>query len=472
MRIARRNPIRRCLDDTSGAAAVLVALMMIPLLGAMGIAVDTSLAYMAESRLSKSLDAAALAAGRSADTDEAAEIATNYFNANFPNASDSVELGDLSFSYDPDTRQVTMETSATVRTYFSQLMGVDSITVRARSVVERGISGMELALVLDITGSMRGSKFTSMQSAALELTKALYGDETEIENLYISVVPYVASVNVGASHSAWLNPADAAITDPSLWEDDPVGWKGCVEARDYPYDTDDTPPSDEPFTSYIYPLTTSDSNDNNYPPVLGEHANSNNARGPNLGCGAPITPLTNSRTKVDAALNAMQAWARGGTTGNLGLSWGWRTISPRWRGLWGGDTPADFPLDYDEPLMNKAVVILTDGRNQFYDHSSVDPPNSDYTAYGRIEDKLGTTSLNTGRGILDDRMAETCAAMKAEGIEIYTITFGSGVDSTAQTLFQNCATAVSMYYHAPTNSELSNIFKTIAGELARLRIAE
>ena len=41
----------------------------------------------------------------------------------------------------------------------------------------------------------------------------------------------------------------------------------------------------------------------------------------------------------------MKPWRRGGTTGNLGLAWGWRMVSPNWRGLW-GDT-ADLPLDYD-----------------------------------------------------------------------------------------------------------------------------
>ena len=49
----------------------------------------------------------------------------------------------------------------------------------------------------------------------------------------------------------------------------------------------------------------------------------------------------------------MKPWRRGGTTGNLGLVWGWRTISPNWRGPWGD---ADLPLDYKHRLMEKVVV--------------------------------------------------------------------------------------------------------------------
>ncbi len=167
----------------------------------------------------------------------------------------------------------------------------------------------------------------------------------------------------------------------------------------------------------------------------------------------------------------MGAWHRGGTTGNLGLSWGWRTISPHWRGLWGGETPTTHPLDYGTPFMDKVVVILTDGQNQFYDHDSGAMPRSDYTAYGRLE-ALGVTTLAQGRAILDARMAGTCAAMKAEGIRIYAITFGASPDATAQALFRNCASTPAMYYHAPTNAILSDAFRAIGGELANLRIVE
>ena len=54
------------------------------------------------------------------------------------------------------------------------------------------------------------------------------------------------------------------------------------------------------------------------------------------------------------------------------------------------------PLDYDTPLMEKVVVILTDGNNQFHDNDTSTAnnsvPASDFTAYGRIETLIGSTS--------------------------------------------------------------------------------
>ena len=133
---------------------------------------------------------------------------------------------------------------------------------------------------------------------------------------------------------------------------------------------------------------------------------------------------------------------RGGTTGNLGLTWGWRTLSPRWRGAWGGETPAKLPLDYKTPSMDKVAVILTDGNNAFHDNDTSTAnnsvPASDFTGYGRIETLNGNSNgtaqarRDAGRATLDSRMATTCTAMKAQGILIYTIIFGAAPDATAQ----------------------------------------
>ena len=67
------------------------------------------------------------------------------------------------------------------------------------------------------------------------------------------------------------------------------------------------------------------------------------------------------------AIDEMAPWHRGGTMANLGLAWGWRVLSPKWRGRWDGDLPEELPLDYETPNMEKVVVLLTDGNNEWYD---------------------------------------------------------------------------------------------------------
>ncbi len=73
-----------------------------------------------------------------------------------------------------------------------RVFGHDTMTVSARSVIQRETTGMELALVMDNTGSMWDSAaFNACRHAAHDLIDILYGDEDEIDNLWVSLVPYV-----------------------------------------------------------------------------------------------------------------------------------------------------------------------------------------------------------------------------------------------------------------------------------------
>ena len=345
--------------------------------------------------MSKSLDSAGLAAGRIALDVNAEDVARQYFDANF-GANAKINLTDFDFEVDPTFHFVTLSAEATRPTYFMRVFGHDTMTVAARTVIERQTNGMELALVMDNTGSMFGSPFNAMQPAAYDLIDILFGDETEIDNLWVSLVPYTATVNIGNWRTGWLATGDRVLTNLASYST--AGWKVCVMAQPMPYDGDDTPISSQKLTSFFYAATASTS-DNNWPTIKPNQVYNNSvnvSRGPNLGCGPAITPLTKSRMTIDAAIGNMAAWGRGGTTGNLGVTWGWRTISPRWRGAWGGETPNDMPLDYDTNYMEKVVVILTDGNNQFHDNDASTAnnsvPASDFTAYGRIETLNGSSS--------------------------------------------------------------------------------
>lgn len=463
--------VARILRDRRGVAAVFLAVALIPMVGAVGLAIDSSLGYLLKARMSKSLDAAGLAAGRKALDDDAEEIARAYFDANFGEDLGDIELTDFKFALDDEMRHVTLSAAARMPTYFMRVFGHDEMNVSARTVIERQTTGMELALVLDNTGSMYGANFNAMKAAADELIDIVYGAETEVDNVWVSLVPYVATVNIGPSRTGWLAAGDQVLTTPAVFgkkaDGDGWGWKGCVMARAKPWDSDDSTPAQHPFSSFLYPKNKSD---NDWPQIDDRYTSSNEARkGPNLGCGTPITPLTASRATIQAGLDAMRPWRRGGTTGNLGLVWGWRTISPAWKGLWGDP---DLPLPYATDFMDKVVVILTDGDNVFNTTGSP----SDYTAYGRVNapGPVGLAQANAagGKKILDSRMSGVCAAMKAQKIKIYTIVFGGAASESTRKLYQDCATSAAMFYWAKDNSEIGGVFRAIGGQLANLLIIE
>jgi len=359
-------------------------------------------------------------------------------------------------------------------------------------------------MVLDNTGSMAGSKLTSLKSAATSLVGILYGNQATVEDLWIGLVPFSQAVNIGSSRSSW--------TTANAFNWGPTSWAGCVDAREASNrDTTDDPPSVATFPQYYWPddsnnnwSSTSTSSDSeyichnrnsctcaNYGPCTtttsgntsttiacsgsgsGRDCTSTttttttsytitSTRTPNKYCPQAVTPMTGNKTTILNSISAMVA--DGQTHIGLGAVWGWRMLSPRWRNLWGGEMDANaLPLDYNTPKMNKAVIIMTDGDNTML---------SGYRgAYWYLSDgKLGTTNQSTAETRLDTRLSTVCTAMKNQNIIVYTISFGS-VSGTSTTMLRNCASQSDFYFPSPDDATLQAAFKSIGDSLSSLRVS-
>ncbi len=478
--------------DQRGGAAAFIAAATIPLLAFGGLALDASRAYLVRSHLGAALDSAALAGGKvlNGTVPEIQADVEKYFQANFPDGvyGANVELPTITISEDAEV--ITLTADATVGTTMMRVLGFDQLAVTAETEVTRDVRGLELVLVMDNTGSMKGSKINTMKSAAQDLINILYGERETVDNFWVGLVPYTATVNIGTDNLDWLDNYDSALYDQDTYDPEVASWKGCVEARDTPLDQDDTTPAGNEWPAFYWTSTDgvyvpdggdNDWNSGNVNETEGTAATSNNGLGPNLGCPPAITPLRAEKSVISAAIGDMNSWHRGGTFSNLGLAWGWRVISPQWRGLWTESSdPGTLPLDYDAELMDKVVIILTDGQNQWYDwpgNGSTDGlpnnPDADYTGYGRpSEGRLGSTNKNDAPGIIAVRFSATCQAMKAEGIVMYTITFGLSGNQSLKNLYQSCASSPDKYFDSPSTSQLQDVFKKIGNQLANLRLSK
>ncbi len=469
--------LKSLIKSEEGSLMPLVASSVMMLTGVAGLSIDGSRMFLVKDVLQKSLDSAGLAAGHAMEVDDMAADAQEFFDANIAAVEDIVSDSGMTIDISEDNTLITLTATAKVKASFTSLFGYDEITVSASTEITRETRGMELVLVMDNTGSMGSSgKMEASQDAATQLIELVYGDEDTSNNLWVGVVPYITHVNVGNSHESWLTTAGQAKIDNGEYL--PTEWKGCVMARSGGEDLTDTPPTEIPFDPWYWndePPTDYTSRENNWIDDFGnrtiyEANDRSRAKGPNRGCAQPILPLVESKAKVLDAIDEMEPWSFGGTATPVGLVWGWRVLSAKWQGLWGGDTPNDLPLAKDTPYMDKVLIVLTDGKNELIRRPS-SLGGSSYTAYGTIAD-WGYGSISAARDEFDDRFAEICSNIKDDGIIIYGITFGSSPDSSTRNDFETCASKPAYYFHAPSNSELQDVFDAIGRQLSNLRLSK
>lgn len=287
--------------DQKGAAYITVAGSIVSLVAVIGVATDSSVAYMVNNRLSAALDAGLLAAaqetagqddlnygertlGSGGSLDGVQSAFERFFEANFPDGYMGTTQVRYSLTFNSTTNMIDARATAVVPTSFMQVVDIDELEVSAEADVVGDSGGMELVLVLDVTGSMRNSsKIPALREAAEDLINIVYGhSESEpvetISNLFVGVVPYTTTVNINpaalsgvdsrnigrvrndtrnnlradsannvtpiadpiadqydlfnAARTAWLTDAGRARVADTNPPFDLEPWLGCIEARE------------------------------------------------------------------------------------------------------------------------------------------------------------------------------------------------------------------------------------------------
>ncbi len=498
-----KSALRRFSANRRGNVAIIFAIALLPTLAAIGSAVDITRALQVKARLNSALDAAGLAAGKMIDADDATIIATAtaYFKANYP--ADALGVpGTLGVSITDNT--ITLHVTARVETTIMKVAGFNEINVNSTNEISRAITGLEVALALDNTGSMAGTKLASLKSAAHDLVNILFGSDNSPAHLKVSLVPFADGVNVGPRFDpVWLDMAGASSIHGENF-DFPVGknlwtlfdtstnmdnrpWNGCVMERPGGLDELDTPPTagspdtffvpwlapDEPNSSsptypnsYLsdgtFPSGTSLANKQK---SIAKYAHSHvtsTSKGPDYNCRntQAITPLTNDKLYLEGRIDAMVAAYS--THIPIGLAWGWRTLS--------SGAPYTEGALYSDTDNIKALVLMTDGENTISGNSTHNM--STFTGYGYLaKARLGTTSASTAVTRLDEKTTRVCNNIKAAGIRLYTIAFQVTAPATLA-LLRNCASTPEQFFSSSDGAALSTAFRAIATELASLRISK
>ena len=534
-RLCSRSFLATLWRDEKGAVAVLVGVALVPLAAMMGLALDYSRVSLGRAELQAAVDSAGLAVAqmpRDTPITTIQQKAQEWVEASLV----SKGLGQVTVVAKKIDTNLIFEASTTVKTTLFGVLQKAPTPLVASNQVTWDLGRVEIALVLDNTGSMQtNNKIGNLKTAATNLVNVLEQAVTKTGQVKIGIVPFSMTVRVGSQYRSetWiaqhtLSPINQEIfwnsttktnSNPNrftLFDTLEVPWGGCVENRPQPYDIQDTAPStvagsektlfvpffapDEPDTkdsnnnriydnTYVYDqYSTSDpigdwkklqGNDKKY--TKANRIPNTSSKGPNLGCDmASVLRLSTDlslggaiRTKIDSMT------ATGETNIPFGLIWGWHLLSPT--------APFGDGVPYDTQNVTKYIILMTDGENTYGTSPSGDQNNSDYTGLGYVwQKRLGNTSTNPSESSrttrMNDRLQLLCTNLRKKPPEgtpksstapdIQVYTIGVGVNSTTRGYLQQCASEVSMYHDVSASGDMTPVFTRIAEEISQLRLSK
>ncbi len=200
-----------------------------PIIATVGFAVDYSRANAVKAAMQAALDSTALMISKEAATDTNTQLQTNaqkYFLALFARPDATNVTVTANFTTDGGT-SVVVNGATDVPTSILAAIGYGAITVSGSSTAKWGSNLLRVALVLDNTGSMADAgKMSALQSATKSLLTQLQTASSNIGDVYVSIVPFVKDVNLGAANysSNYLDFTTWKAEPPYIANNKPSGW--------------------------------------------------------------------------------------------------------------------------------------------------------------------------------------------------------------------------------------------------------
>jgi len=450
---------RNYLKDKSGNMAATFAICVLMLMTAAGAAVDYNNMTRKKSSYQSLADIAVLAAARSGEDKKSKlkKIAKAAVKAN--NFTGDKLKTKLTLTKEGRVR---VKVSGTYEAIMMSLIGKSQQDINALAEAPLATSEpVDIALVLDTTGSMSGSKIDSLKTAANALVTQLEGYKNE--SIRVSVIPFSEYVNVGLSrrNEPWLNvPADSSTTLPKkcYMKKDVISKTNCKTTNhtgtcnndgvsyscswksttcDYTYG---------PEYEYCYiPKSTS-----KWYGCVGSRLTPWNERArkgavtiPGLmnemDCAKEILPLTKDMSAVRAKINSLTADDK--TYLPAGLMWGWRALHPQ--------APLTEASTAKAKNKSSVLIFMTDGANTVSQNGE----------------------LHNGSDInhANKQTKQLCNNIKSNKIQIYTVAYDfDGADTLK--ILRKCATQPDMFFLASNAAGLKQAFEDIGASLLKLRL--
>jgi len=471
--------------DHRGNVAIMFALAVVPVVGALGAALDYSLANSYRTDMQKALDAAALAVSKVMPMEQEAldKVAMQYFTASLGNHS----LTNIKLTVEPEQGHAKLHVRGDYTPAVASLFGIDRFEVGVNSEARWGIGKVEVALVLDQSLSMdQSGRIDALRAATLQFLTVIKATAKNAGDARVGIVPFDGMVNTGYTSKNTPSWIRWDWWDANALASNDVNNNSEVTRCTIKFKLNNVPAGkwlkkycEEQTESKCQGATASSSSQcktkgGKWVTTNGVWTSSQNIRSQWNGCvydrnksydvddTAPTDNATYypaakcySTTPVQAMTALTDNWSTlesrakaldptGYTNITIGLAWGWHVLSKT-----GVFTEG---AAYGTEDLTKYIILMTDGYNtkNVWKEPTACPTN-------------GPECPD-----MDPRTTLACDNIKAAKIQIYTVRLINGNES----LLKGCATSPGMYYDVKSTADLASAFKDIASQIASLHLSK
>jgi Flp pilus assembly protein TadG len=362
---ALRARIAKTCRDEDGNIAMFSVMLFTLMVMVGGLAVDLMRVEQKRANLQQTLDRCTLAATPLRQSLDPETVCRDYLSK----AGLATYPVNIEVTQADGERTVLATALGTQDNFFAPLLGLNTFPVPATSTATQSVTDIEIVLVLDVSGSMSGTKLASLKTAATQFIDAVTANNQD-NRVSIGIVPYNAQVNMPDYLMSKYNAVGPVA----------VANANCLEIPAAMFGV----PGISPTTAIprsVYADTSSGTTGGTTYTAFGATGNGGgnnafqfcNARNGNATTGALtqnlIMPPTSDANALKARINAL--YAGGNTSITLGMKWGLNLVDPGTRPVFAQLVSEGFmenrlstrPLDYDDEDVMKVIVLMTDGEH-------------------------------------------------------------------------------------------------------------
>lgn len=440
--ICLKDRIRAFLRREDGSITAFMLVSLLTMVFVAGMAIDYMRHETVRAELQYGLDRGILAAASFEQTMDPETTVRDYIRS-AAYLDETVQVNVVP-TITPSTRRIDATARYTLDTIFLRMVGIPTLDVVAQGSAMDGRGGIEISLVLDVSGTMAWEgRLPALIPAAQGFVNQVLTDDTK-DRTTINLVPYAGNVNPGPALFAALG-GERFHTHSS-----------CLEMTSDDYAHEGLPAAGYYRQVPHFHWWAIAENQEAYMDIGWCPSDASMA----------IELMSNDSVLLNQRIQNLRL--HDGTGTHVGMKWGLALLDPDSNPTISGLVEPAFstrPASWEDTDTMKFIVLMTDGKISSQERPA--PPYEIDVDPSPIDGSYDARQYKSDRTVNRDDFFAQCDLAKQKGVTVFTIAFM--VPSNLEWEMRDCASSPGHFYSV-SGLNIAEAFDSIAATIQNLKL--